>query len=85
MKHTTQELDTLDLKLVSVLRRDGRLSNAVLAEQTFSSPSQCSRHKQRLEDLGVIRGYRAQLDAAKLGYNVVAYTLGREPNKIIVG
>lgn len=75
MKHKSQILDSLDLKIVGALRRDGRLSNAELAERTFSSPSQCSRHKQRLEDLSVIRGYRAQLDAEKLGYDVVAYTL----------
>jgi Lrp/AsnC family leucine-responsive transcriptional regulator len=75
MKHWPHGLDSLDLKLVGALRRDGRLSNAELAERTLSSASQCSRHKQRLEELGVIRGYRAQLDAIKLGYNVIAYTL----------
>ena len=52
------------------LQRDGRLSNADLAEQVGLSSSPCWRRVKALEEAGVIKGYAAQLDAKSVGLSV---------------
>jgi DNA-binding Lrp family transcriptional regulator len=59
------KLDDIDEKLISVLRRDGRISNARLAEEIGLSASACLRRMRLLEDAGVIRGYTALIDSAR--------------------
>lgn len=66
-------LDTFDLRLLAALQADGRLSNQDLAERVGLSPSQCSRRRAALERDGVIAGYQALLDPARLGFGVVAF------------
>jgi DNA-binding Lrp family transcriptional regulator len=71
-------LDQFDRKILSLLQVDGRLTNNDLSERVNLSPSQCSRRRQRLEDDGFIRGYRAVLDRDRLGFslvNVISVTL----------
>lgn len=58
----------------SLLQDDASLTNAALAEAVALSPSQCSRRRIALEAAGLIRGYRADLDAAKLGWGVEAFS-----------
>ena len=60
------EMDATDRRILTVLQRDGRKTNSDLATDVGLSPSACHRRVQRLEDLGVIRGYVALLDARKL-------------------
>ena len=67
-------LDGFDFKILSLLQDDASLTNAALAEGVNLSPSQCSRRRIALEEAGYITGYRAELDAAKLGYAVEAFT-----------
>ena len=67
-------LDLIDLRLLALLQEDASLSNADLAERIHLSPSQCSRRRAALEAAGYIRGYRADLDARKLGYGIEAFT-----------
>ncbi len=55
------------------LSRDGRQSNTDLAGRIGLSPSACLRRVQELERIGVIKGYRAILDAEQLGRGFVAY------------
>ncbi|MBC7286400.1 Lrp/AsnC family transcriptional regulator [Hoeflea sp.] len=62
-----KEFDRLDLKILDILARDGRISNAQLAQQVGLSASPCWQRVRRLEEEGVIAGYRAVLDQAKLG------------------
>jgi len=66
-------LDRIDLALLAALQRDGRISNADLAERVKLSPSACLRRVQRLETEGLIAGYRAVLDPLKLGYGLQAF------------
>ena len=61
------QLDATDRRILAVLQRDGRTSNADLAEQIALSPSACHRRVQRLEAEGYIAGYVALLDARKMG------------------
>ena len=66
-------MDAIDGKILRELVRDGRVTNAELAQRIALSPSACLRRVQELERLGIIRGYRAVLDPARLGLGFVAY------------
>jgi DNA-binding Lrp family transcriptional regulator len=66
-------LDEIDRRILRALQRDGRQSNLALADRVGLSPSACLRRVQTLERDGVIRGYRAVLDPARLGIGFVAY------------
>jgi Lrp/AsnC family transcriptional regulator, leucine-responsive regulatory protein len=61
------ELDATDRRILTVLQRDGRISNADLSEQVNLSPSACHRRVQRLEDDGYIAAYVALIDARRIG------------------
>lgn len=69
MEHT---LDRHDKQILAVLQEDGRISNQDLAERIGLSPSPCLRRVRMLEESGVIAGYRALLDARKLGLSLMA-------------
>lgn len=60
-------LDTTDRRLLSVLQKRGRISNADLAEAVHLSASACHRRVQRLETDGYIKGYVALLDPQRIG------------------
>ena len=66
-------LDATDIALLDALQRNGRISNVQLAEQVDLSASACLRRVQRLEESGVIAGYRAVLDPKALGYDLQAF------------
>jgi Lrp/AsnC family leucine-responsive transcriptional regulator len=68
------ELDHFDLALLDVLQRFGRATHQQLAEQVPLSPSQIGRRLQRLEQIGVVDGYRVVLRQEKLGLGVTAFT-----------
>ncbi|WP_323778598.1 Lrp/AsnC family transcriptional regulator [Leisingera sp.] len=59
-------LDETDRRILSVLQKQGRISNADLSERVNLSASACHRRVQRLETDGYIRDYVALLDARKL-------------------
>lgn len=65
-------LDSFDTAILAALQRDGAMTNAALAEVVNLSPSQCSRRRAALEQAGVIEGYAARLNAARLGYGLRA-------------
>ena len=80
MNDAAYEPDDTDLRLLRTLQKDGRLTNVDLAERIHLSPSPCLRRTRRLEDAGVIRGYRADLDRARLGLGLtvmLAIKVGR--------
>lgn len=60
-------MDAIDKKILRTLSRQGRLTNAELAEEVGLSPSPCWTRVKRLEQAGVIKGYAALLDQAALG------------------
>lgn len=65
-------LDRYDRRILDVLQQDGRLSNQDLAARIGLSPSPCLRRLRALEESGIITGYRAILDARKLGLTLMA-------------
>jgi Lrp/AsnC family leucine-responsive transcriptional regulator len=67
-------VDDIDRAILTVLERDGRISNADLAAAVGLSPSPCLRRVRRLEDDGIIIGYGARIrpDALDRGLRVFA-------------
>jgi Lrp/AsnC family transcriptional regulator, leucine-responsive regulatory protein len=66
-------LDSTDRRMLEILQREGRISNAALADQLHLSPSPCLRRLRALEGEGVISGYRAMLDRSKLGLGLTVF------------
>lgn len=74
----SHRIDGFDRKILALLQDDARLTNNDLSQKVNLSASQCSRRRQRLEEEGFIRGYRAVLDRDRLGFplvNVITVTL----------
>lgn len=66
-------LSTLDLKIISAVESDARISFAALAEHVGLSKTPCWKRVKALEDGGLIRGYTATLDPARLGFGLEAF------------
>ena len=68
------KLDRLDLRILSQLQKNGRISNVDLADAVGLSPSPCLIRVKRLEQAGYISGYSAQLRLEKLGDTLTVFT-----------
>jgi Lrp/AsnC family transcriptional regulator, leucine-responsive regulatory protein len=68
-----ESLDQISDHILRVLAQEGRISNLELAERVGLSPSACLRRVQDLERRGIITGYRAVTDPARMGIGFVAY------------
>lgn len=66
-------MDATDLELLAALQRRADMTAQELGEHLNLSPSQAARRRARLEAQGVIAGYRARLDPARLGLDVQAF------------
>lgn len=69
------QLDRYDQQILEILQQDGRISNQELADRISLTPSPCLRRLHALEESGLITGYRAMLDAKKLGLSLMALIL----------
>ena len=69
------DLDAIDWKILRELQEDGRMTNVELSRRVGISAPPCLRRVKRLEETGIIRGYRALLNAPALGMDVVAFCL----------
>jgi Lrp/AsnC family leucine-responsive transcriptional regulator len=65
-------LDDVDLKILAMLEKDARLSNAALAEAVGLTASSVHERVKKLEHRGVIRGYVALVDPAAVGRQITA-------------
>ena len=66
------KLDRYDQHILEVLQEDGRINNQDLADRIGLSPSPCLRRVRALEESGLIEGYRAMVNAKKLGLSLMA-------------
>jgi DNA-binding Lrp family transcriptional regulator len=66
------ELDDTDRRILTALHVDARMSNSALAELVGIAPSTCHGRVRRLQDLGVIRGFYADIDPAAIGLSLQA-------------
>ena len=69
----TIELDEFDFRLLAALEENGALTNQQAAEKVLLSASQVSRRRQRLEESGLVRRIRAELDAERLGLGLLVF------------
>src|SRR5689334_13884956 len=65
-------LDELGRNLLAVLQKDARMSYAELGRQIGLSPAATAERMRRLEEAGIIRGYRLDVDREALGFQVLA-------------
>jgi Lrp/AsnC family transcriptional regulator of ectoine degradation len=66
-------LDDRDIAILSILSRQGRISKADLARRVNLSPTPCWQRLNRMEEAGLIRGYRAEIALAGLGRHVTVF------------
>ena len=69
------KLDRIDLKILTDLQADGRMTNVELAQRAGISAPPCLRRLRALEKAGYIRSYHARLDAEALGFEVTFFAL----------
>ena len=60
-------LDRIDRRILALLQKDGRLSNAELAKKVHVSPATCHRRTQRLFEAGYVQGVRAMVAPERVG------------------
>ena len=68
------KLDRIDLNILVQLQKDGRMTNANLADAVGLSASPCLQRVKRLESAGYITGYGAQVNLAKLTESITVFT-----------
>ncbi|MBV7264189.1 Lrp/AsnC family transcriptional regulator [Photobacterium sp. WH77] len=66
-------LNRTDIKILTLLQDDARITNQALADKIGLSPSPCWRKVRKLEDDDIIQGYRAVLDRRKIGLGVMVF------------
>ena len=70
-----KELDRIDIKIISALQTDGRMTNVDLADKVGISAPPCLRRVRVLEKGGYLTGYHADVDSAKLGFTVTVFAM----------
>ncbi|MCK2220073.1 Lrp/AsnC family transcriptional regulator [Actinomadura sp. ATCC 31491] len=73
------DIDDIDHHVLRLLREDGRRTFSEMAELVGLSVAAVKRRVDRLRDLGVIKGFTVQIDYAKLGWGIEAFTELRYP------
>src|SRR6185312_15199584 len=68
----TGQIDDVDRRILNALHDDARIPNSALAELVGIAPSTCHGRVRRLQELGVIRGFYADIDPAALGLTLQA-------------
>lgn len=66
-------MDAIDRRIIAALQRNGRMKLAELSEEVGLSPTPCARRVAILEDAGVITGYSALVDPAKVDLSVTIF------------
>ena len=70
LKHA---IDESDRKILAAVQADGRITAQALAERVGLSPSPCARRLRLLEEAGIIKGWAAVIDPAKVGLAISAF------------
>ncbi len=82
---TTPILDAIDRRILAELQSDGRITNVELARRAGISAPPCLRRVRRLEEAGVIRGYHADTEPHRLGWEIMFFAIvGLESQKEVV-
>ena len=73
MSHT--KLDPIDRKILAELQADGRMTNVELSQRVGISAPPCLRRVRTLEEMGLIKGYHADVNARDLGFEVQVFAM----------
>lgn len=68
-------IDTLDIKILNILQKNGRTKRNQIAEEVGLSIPSVSERLKKLEENGIIEGYYAKLNKKSFGYDIMAYIL----------
>ena len=68
-------LDDRDLRILTILSREGRIAKAELARRVNLSPTPCWQRLDRMLRAGLIRGFRAEIELAQLGPHVTVFVM----------
>ncbi|GAA3388445.1 Lrp/AsnC family transcriptional regulator [Cryptosporangium minutisporangium] len=71
---TTSEIDEIDERLLTLLREDGRRTYSDMASTVGLSVAAVKRRVDRMREIGVITGFTVQVDYARLGWGIEAFT-----------
>ena len=71
MEH--HKLDSIDLRILSELQANGRITNVELSRRAKITAPPCLRRMRTLEKAGFIKGYHAELDGKALGFEVTGF------------
>jgi DNA-binding Lrp family transcriptional regulator len=74
-KSLIEKLDSVDMRILSLLQEDCRLSFNKIASKLGISVGTAFNHVKNLEKKGILKGYTVILDSAKLGYSLTAVIL----------
>ncbi len=75
-------LDSVDRRILAELQSDGRMTIVALARRAGISAPPCLRRVRRLEEAGIVRGYHADTDPQKLGWEITLFAIvGLESQK----
>ena len=69
----TRKLDAIDLRILTELQADGRITNVELSRRAKITAPPCLRRIRALEKAGFIKGYHAELDGKRLGFEVTGF------------
>ena len=76
------DIDAIDRRILIELQNDGRMTNVELARRAGISAPPCLRRVRRLEEAGIIRGYHADTEPQKLGWEITFFAIvGLESQK----
>jgi DNA-binding Lrp family transcriptional regulator len=67
------KLDSIDLRILSELQANGRITNVELSRRAKITAPPCLRRMRTLEKAGLIKGYHAELDGKALGFEVMGF------------
>ncbi len=71
----------IDMKILNIIQKDARISNAEIARQVGLAPSAVLVRVRKLEERGVIQGYAAEIDAAQVGFGLTAFVFVRTSDR----
>jgi Lrp/AsnC family leucine-responsive transcriptional regulator len=74
-------INGIDIEIVTILQKNARISNAEIARKVGLAPSAVFERIRKLEERGVIRGYRAEIDPKALGLAQLAFTFVRSNDR----
>jgi Lrp/AsnC family transcriptional regulator for asnA, asnC and gidA len=67
-------MDSKDMKILNILMKDGRKPYTEIAKELGTSESSIRKRVRKMEEEGIIKGYKVEVEPSKIGYGVVALT-----------